>query len=180
MGGTTTKNRGFTLLELLIAILISGVLIQAMYTVYTSSYLSFRKQEQIADAQQNARTAIQVMTRDVVMAGYSTNLSPGMLFANTTSIAVKNRTDTIAFARYSNACIGRRSGVSRQAVAENIRRLKFYYYSSTVKLTANGSGNVVPASRVKQIVISVTARTPVFGSYSGSCTLEATITPRNL
>ncbi len=180
MGGTTTKNRGFTLLELLIAMLISGVIIQAMYTVYNSSYLTFRKQEHMADAQQNARTAIQVMTRDIVMAGYSTSPIAGMQFANTTSIAIRNRASTIAFARYSNACIGRLSGGTRQAVAENIRRLKFYYYSSTVKLTPNGSGNVVPASRAQQIVISVTARTPVFGSYSGSCTLEATITPRNL
>lgn len=180
MSGTTNKNRGFTLIELLIGILISGVLIQAMYTVYTSSHLTFRKQEHMADAQQNARTAIQLMTRDIVMAGYSTNLSPGMVFANSTSVAIKNGTNTIAFARYSNANIGRRSGVTRQAIAENIRRLRFYYYSSTVKLTPNGSGNVVPASRAKQIVISVTAKTPVFGSYSGSCTLETTITPRNL
>ncbi len=89
MSGTTSKNSGFTLIEVLISMVIAGLLLQAMYSVYTSSYLTFRKQEHLADAQQNARTAIQMLTRDIVMAGYSTSPSPGIQFANTTSIAIR-------------------------------------------------------------------------------------------
>ena len=181
VNGFRSRKRGFTLTELLIAMLIASLLLGSMYSVYTFNYKTFRVQEQIAEAQQNARGALQSMTRDIMMAGYNTGT--GIIFANNTSLTIQSYgTNLISYSRYSSARIGRKkTGETRQAVAERIRRLSFNYYS-----TSGGSllvsGNVPSASlgSVRQIKISVTAGTPVFGGYSGSCTLETTLTPRNL
>jgi type IV pilus assembly protein PilW len=188
VSGDRDGERGFTLVEVLIAMGIASLLLGSMYSIYTTSHKSFRVQEQMAEAQQNARGAIQLMTRDIAMAGYSTTptTNKGIYFANRTSLTMQaygiNGTNLISYSRYSSSRIGRREGGARQAVAERIRRLNFRYKdNSEIFLTPDGSGNV-PADSVKQIIISVTAGTPVFGSYSGACTLETSIslTPRNL
>lgn len=188
MSSVRNGGHGFTLVEVLIAMGIASLLLGSMYSVYSSSHKSFRVQEQMAEAQQNARAAIQLMTRDIVMAGYSTTpiTNKGILFANSTSLTMQvsgfNETNLVSYSRYSSSRIGRREAGTRQAVAERIRRLKFRYKdNSDTYLTPNGSGTVL-ADSVKQVVISVTAGTPVFGSYSGSYTLETSIslTPRNL
>lgn len=186
VNGDRNRKQGFTLIELLIAMLIASLLLGSMYSVYTSHYSTFRKQEQIAEAQQNARGALQLMSRDIIMAGYSTSTdtppnNKGIIFANETSLNVHYANKFISYSRYSSARIGRREGGARQAVAERVRRLRFRYIDNEGKMMGPDplSGNVL-AEDVQQILISVTASTPVFGGYSRSCTLETTLAPRNL
>jgi len=64
------KKKGFTLIELLIAMALSGIVISAIYTLYISQNKSYAIQEQIAEMQQNARVAMDMIIRDVRMAGY--------------------------------------------------------------------------------------------------------------
>ena len=169
--------RGFTLLEVLIAIAITTLLLGSMYSVYTYSQRAYRVQEQVAEAQENARAAIQLMSRDIIMAGYSS--APGIILANKASLTVRSYGTDISYSLYSGNRIGRTAGGTRQAVAEGIRRLSFKY--------KDGSGATmdpdVPTGSlvaVRLITVSVTAGTPVFNGYSGSCTLETTLYPRNL
>jgi len=183
------KERGFTLVEILMVMSISALLLGSMYSVYTSNYKTFRVQEQVAEAQQNARGALQLMSRDIMMAGYSTMpvKSRGIIFANITSLTIQidesNPTHPfISYSRYSSARIGRIEGGTRQAVAERVRRLKFYYRDAAGNLLTDPSGTLGTDATedVRQIIVSVTAGTPVFNGYSGSCTLETTLRPRNL
>jgi type IV pilus assembly protein PilW len=169
--------QGFTLLEVLIAMGITTLLLGSMYSVYTYSQRAYRVQEQTAEAQENARAAIQLMSRDIIMAGYSS--TPGIIVANKASLTVRSYGADISYSLYSGNRIGRTAGVTRQAVAEGIRRLSFKY--------KDGSGTTmdpdVPIGSlvaVRLITISVTAGTPTFKGYSGSCTLETTLSPRNL
>lgn len=183
--GVKNEKRGFTLLEVLIAMGIATILLGSMYSVYTTSQKTFRVQEQIAEAQQNARAAIQLMSRDIIMAGYSTNSNPGIVFANGTSLTIRNGMNLISYSRYSSNRLGRRLGSSAtDAVAERVRRLafKYKYYGDGGEITLVPPivGNVPSINEVYQILISVTVGTPVFNGYSGSCTLETTLTPRNL
>lgn len=66
----TTKERGVTLIELLVAMAVSGVLIAAIYTTFVTQQKSYTVQDQVAEAQQNARVGLDMMVREVRMAGY--------------------------------------------------------------------------------------------------------------
>jgi type IV pilus assembly protein PilW len=66
----TNKNNGFTLIEILIVLVISGFVMTAIYTTYISQQKSYSVQRKISEMQQNLRAALQVMTTDLRMAGY--------------------------------------------------------------------------------------------------------------
>jgi len=63
------KKRGFTLIELLIAMALSGIVISAIYSLYISQNKSYAIQNQIVEMQQNARVAMNMMVREIRMAG---------------------------------------------------------------------------------------------------------------
>jgi len=62
---------GFSLVELLVAMGITAVVMAAVYKIYTTQQDSYVLQEQVAEMQQNGRTAKYVMTREIRMAGYN-------------------------------------------------------------------------------------------------------------
>lgn len=64
------KNQGLTLLELLLALVISSILIAALYRTFIYQQKTYTVQEQVADTQQNVRVAISRMMREVRMAGF--------------------------------------------------------------------------------------------------------------
>jgi len=64
------RDRGLTLIELLIAMAISGILIAAIYRTFIGQQKIYTVQEQVVDMQQNARGAINRMMREIRMAGF--------------------------------------------------------------------------------------------------------------
>jgi prepilin-type N-terminal cleavage/methylation domain-containing protein len=64
------KNKGVTLIELLIALVISSILIAALYRVFISQQQTYTVQEQVTDMQQNARIGINRMMSEIRMAGF--------------------------------------------------------------------------------------------------------------
>jgi type IV pilus assembly protein PilW len=68
-------SRGFTLLELMIAIAIFGIASGAIYATYQNQQDSYLIQEQIADMQQNLRAGMYFLTRGIKLAGYDPNES---------------------------------------------------------------------------------------------------------
>ncbi|MDD3259548.1 MAG: prepilin-type N-terminal cleavage/methylation domain-containing protein [Smithellaceae bacterium] len=62
--------KGFTLIELMIAMAVGLVLLAAVYSVFLVQNKELRNQEQITEMQQNARMAMEMMSRDLMMAGY--------------------------------------------------------------------------------------------------------------
>jgi type IV pilus assembly protein PilW len=69
------KKEGLTLIELLIALVLSSILIAALYRVFISQQKAYTVQDQVADMQQNVRGAIGQMVREIRMAGYGGNLA---------------------------------------------------------------------------------------------------------
>jgi len=59
------EKKGLTLIEILVAIAISIVIIAASYEVYNISYKSYKKNYAMAELSQNARIALERMSRDV-------------------------------------------------------------------------------------------------------------------
>jgi prepilin-type N-terminal cleavage/methylation domain-containing protein len=68
--GLRLSRKGFTLIELLVAMVLSFILIGAIYGTFTSQQKSYTVQDQVAETQQNARMAMNILMRDIRMAGY--------------------------------------------------------------------------------------------------------------
>src|SRR4030042_3342902 len=69
-----TKKTGVTLIELLIALVISSILVAALYRTFIDQQKTHTVQDQVADMQQNVRVGIYQMTREVRVAGYGDNI----------------------------------------------------------------------------------------------------------
>ncbi len=63
-------ERGITLIELMIALVISSILIALLYRTLSGQQKTYVIQEQVVDMQQNARAAIHRMMSEIRMAGF--------------------------------------------------------------------------------------------------------------
>lgn len=64
------QNKGITLIELLVALVITGILVAAVYRTFTSQQKTYTVQEQVVDTQQNVRAGVNRMMREIRMAGF--------------------------------------------------------------------------------------------------------------
>ena len=187
--GWTLRKTGFSLIELLAGILISAVLLAGLYSVLFSQQQAFSAQEQIAEMNQNIRGALDLMTREIRLAGYKTSTSTfnGIATATPDSIQiladlnqdgdVADADENIIYTYNSGTMQICRNGVGLP-VADNITSLSFQY---TLK---NGTVTSAPANLadIQKITVSITARTanPDRSGVYRSMTLSSDITPRNL
>jgi prepilin-type N-terminal cleavage/methylation domain-containing protein len=75
----TRSRRAFTLLELMVALVIGGLVVAAVFTLGGASSRHFQEQQRIGVTQRSVRMAMDRLRRDVARAGYlgvSDNLSP--------------------------------------------------------------------------------------------------------
>ena len=84
-----SDKKGFTLIEIMVAIAIFSIFSVAMMKVYTGSTRSYATQEVAADVQQNLRAAMNIMVQDIRMAGFDPMSSE--LFGITEATANKFR-----------------------------------------------------------------------------------------
>jgi len=63
------EERGFTIVEIIVVITIFGILMTAVYSLYLTHQRSAFTQEDIIEVQQNLRSAMDTITRDLRMAG---------------------------------------------------------------------------------------------------------------
>ena len=60
------KEKGLTLIELLVAFAITGLLVAGLYRTLTGQQKTYVIQEQVVDMQQNVRAAINRMMTEIV------------------------------------------------------------------------------------------------------------------
>ena len=79
---------GFSLIELLMAVAITGVVVGGVYSVYHTQQRSYIAQQEIVTMQQTIRAAMQLMGREIRMAGYTPyeESGEGIQTANANSI----------------------------------------------------------------------------------------------
>jgi prepilin-type N-terminal cleavage/methylation domain-containing protein len=78
-----SNEKGMTLIELLVGLIISAIIVAGVYRVFVAQTRAYTVQEQVVEVQQNIRGAMELMLRDIRMAGYKSNINPVTL---TTSI----------------------------------------------------------------------------------------------
>jgi prepilin-type N-terminal cleavage/methylation domain-containing protein len=64
------NRNGFTLIELVVALVLSFILVGAVYQSFSSQQKAYTIQDQVAETQQNARMAMNILLRDMRMAGF--------------------------------------------------------------------------------------------------------------
>ncbi len=129
-------NRGFTLVELMITLVLAGIVIAAVYSAYTIQRKTYAAQEQVVEMQQNIRAAIDLMSLDLRMAGYDPSglgsANAGITAASANSITftadfnedgdVSDAGENIA---YDLAVTTLRR--NNQPLTENIEQIEFCY-----------------------------------------------------
>ncbi len=65
-----TKRQGFTLIEVMIAMLLGGVLLTGVLQIFISTKQTYRLQDNLSRMQENGRFAMDFISRDIRMAGF--------------------------------------------------------------------------------------------------------------
>ena len=65
-----TGNNGFTMVELLIAMVISVIIMGAIFSAYQVQQKTYAAQNQVTEMQQNLRAGMDILLREIRMAGY--------------------------------------------------------------------------------------------------------------
>jgi type IV pilus assembly protein PilW len=190
-----TKTEGFTLIELMVSMGIGMVVLAAVTTTFMLQTKVYNAQQQINEMEQNARGVLDVITRELKMAGYKPNGGSfsGVTYSTTqlmiqtdldasggiSSSTTANEQITYAYDS-TNKQITRAVGSgSALVLADNIAAFTFSYLDST-------GASTTTSANIRQVSISITARTanpdPNYTSNGGyrTYTVTATITPPNL
>jgi type IV pilus assembly protein PilW len=186
---------GFTLTELMVAMGIGMVVLAAVTTTFMAQAKFYNAQEQVNEMQQNARGALDIITRELKMAGYKPNggtfdgvtystvqlLMQADLDSSGTISNSSTANEQITYAYDSaNNQITRKIGTgTAEVLADNITAFTFSYYDGT-------GASTTTSANIRQIKVDITAKTakpdPNYTSNNGYRTyqLTATITPPNL
>ena len=79
-GKRSLRCQGFTLVELLVVLALVSIVMTAIYSVFIHSNRVYISQEEVVAAQQEARSALDILGREIRMAGYiAANNKPGGL-----------------------------------------------------------------------------------------------------
>ena len=79
---TQRKLRGFTIIELMVAITISALILGVLTQVYAGAKRSYRVTEALSRMQENGRYAMDYLARDIRLAGYMGCVSSGTAVSN--------------------------------------------------------------------------------------------------
>jgi type IV pilus assembly protein PilW len=178
-----SKKEGFTLSELLVAMVISGVVMAAIHSSYSSQARSYLVQEQVAAMQQNLRAAMFYMEREIRMAGCDPERSAnaGITTANANSISftediwdgtedgppdgdTSDANESITYS-LSAGDLWRDdvNGIGNQTIAQNIDALNFVYLDGASPpnvLDDDGNGNVTTSiTQIRSVQITIVGRT---------------------
>jgi prepilin-type N-terminal cleavage/methylation domain-containing protein len=100
------KKQGFTLIELLVAMAIATVVLTAIFSTFKSQQDSYVVQSQVAMTQQNVRGAMQLISRDIQMAGYYTNFETSIISMNWDDMGADESMHPILYARDNISAVG--------------------------------------------------------------------------
>jgi prepilin-type N-terminal cleavage/methylation domain-containing protein len=120
------NKRGITLIELLVALVICGIVIAGMYRVMIAQNKAYTVQDQVVEVQQNIRNAMEIMVRDLRMNGFDYDNSTSLVqIPNTTSlIQVTGNSITVEYEYYSTGppFVSRRDTVAYTLNGSNLQR----------------------------------------------------------
>lgn len=195
----TTSREGFTLIEMVVALGLSLVTVTAVYSLYVSELKAQNVREDRLEMQQQARVVIDVVGRELLMAGFDprgvnndvdlANDFQGITYhpdrltikadLNGNGLIADPNESIIFVYDAKTHTLRRNTGGGNQPFGENIESFLVQYFDQEGKPTENSLA-------IRQVGITVTARTekpdPKFSKNGGyrTLTLHSRLTPRNL
>jgi len=178
-------SKGFSLIELLIALAVFSVIISVTYSLFRNQVSAHNTNRAVVSMQQNIRAALDFMERDIRMAGYDPTGASGarILVANGAELQFQidqnengsiDVGETIRYVLSNDAAgdgiadgtpcnLARDTGSGLQVLARNIDALNFDYFDVNGNNITNKGGTpwIVPAgqiSDISSIQISIIAR----------------------
>lgn len=165
-------NAGVTLVELMIALVLSMLVMAAVYMAYQTQHKSSYMEYKVITMQQDLRAAINMMERDIRMAGCNPAMTStaGIMASGSTSTTIfvsmdlngdGDTADTDEQVTYSlnGTDLMRNSNV----IAENVTTLGFTYLDDNNNIVSPSSGNV------KSVIVKIVTRSdqvdPDTGNY---------------
>ncbi|MBW1972185.1 MAG: prepilin-type N-terminal cleavage/methylation domain-containing protein [Deltaproteobacteria bacterium] len=89
------NQKGLTLIELMVALVLATLVVGAVYNAFISQQKAYTIQEQVAEMHANARHALEMITRDVRMAGFGVPAGNPYVFKSTQDVVNTGSTDLI-------------------------------------------------------------------------------------
>ncbi len=78
-------DSGFTLTELLVAMVLAAIVMASLYSAYITQQRAYKTTEDVTVVQQNLRSAMYFVEKDLRMAGYDPQSAGGFGFTNITA-----------------------------------------------------------------------------------------------
>ncbi len=174
-------NQGFTIVELLVAMVVALLALGAIYSTFLNQHKSYVVQEETAAMNQNLRIALFYMQRELRMAGCDPtgNANARIITADATSINftedvrgdldesdpdgdTEDANEDITYCLKANNLV-KNTGGGNQMVVRNIDALDFVYLDgSSPPNVLNPEGSSVPdesLGQIRSVEVTMVART---------------------
>jgi type IV pilus assembly protein PilW len=204
------NRKGVTLIELLVALVICGMVAAGIYQVFIAQSKAYTVQEQVTEVQQSVRSAMEILLRDLRMAGFDNDnilstvtITSPIANLSDNSITVNYEYYDKAFAQYQKHTVaywrdGGSSNLIRQltvndvarpqeTILENVENLNFTYGvdgSDDGALDNWVAAGSIGSSKVVAVRVTLTARpvqiNPDHNKMISPRTLVSNVTLRNL
>ena len=139
------NHRGFTLVEMVMVLAISTIVLAAMYSVFTIANKNFTTQNAAANVQQNLRSAIGLMARDIRLAGLDPSGSDNFGIAYAAQTKIRFTVDSI------DSGSGDFNGIVDEA---NFEEITYEFQGSQVMQTLYETVTIPPATPDAAALIS--------------------------
>ena len=175
-GESELYQGGLTLVELMVALAIAFIVIGAVYQAFTSQQRTYNIQDQVAEAQQNARVAMNILMRDLRMAGYGKPAGDVVIGGETYSrrIHVEKGAEGDPDAIILVGCFGSPKGYLTKTADKDETQI-------TVRSTGNKLSQIFRSGRRDHIFIGGMEKLRVIaapGSKDGILTLNGPLTKK--
>jgi len=104
--GDKFKERGVTLIELLVTLVICSIVVAGIYRVFIAQSKAYTIQDQIVEVQQTVRGAMEILLRDLRMAGFDDDsLASTVSITNSIVYPVAANSITVSYEYYDKATL---------------------------------------------------------------------------
>lgn len=94
------NQKGITLIELLVALVIGGIIIGGIYNLFVAQTKAYTVQDQVAEVQQNVRSAMEILLRDLRMTGFDDDATPAITIPTPVAFPLSDNSITVSYEHY--------------------------------------------------------------------------------